>query len=339
MTAFIREAVPQHDDIDGVPSPAERERIVGHPAQRAELAAAAQGGRLHHAWLLQGPRGIGKASVAYDFARALLVGNGDPGGIRQIAQGAHPNLLHIARGPADRGGFRTQITVDEVRRLNHFFQTTAGGRWRIAIIDPAEDMNRNAANALLKILEEPPARCVFLIVNHLPGRLLPTIRSRCRVLRFEALDETEVADILAADLPETPADTLSHAARRAEGSARAGFMMIEGGGLEVGAEVERLYAQRPDWAALQKLLDALTVKGREAAYERMLTEIFRLLAAEASERLATGDLRRAAALSDLWSQEQARWREAAAFNLDRKQVALTFFRKLEAAREAGGLPA
>ena len=340
MTVFQRDAAEQHDDIDGIPSPAETDLVVGHEEPRAELAAAARSGRLHHAWLLQGPRGIGKASVAFHFARRLIGAaenetftDAVPESVfRQIAQSGHPNLLHITRPAGDRGGFHTQITVEEIRRLNHFFHTTAGGRWRVAIVDPAEDMNRNAANALLKILEEPPDRSVFLLVNHQPGRLLPTIRSRCRVLRFEPLGAQEIETALAATETDASAADRSKAAERADGSLRTAHLMLSGGGLELGEEVERLYAGRPDWTAIQKLADALTLKGREAAFELMVEELFRLLAGEAERRLAAGDRRGASKLAAYWQAERARWREAAAYNLDRKQVLLTFFRGLEELR-------
>ena len=164
-----------HDSLPDIPSPAARSRLFGHAAQWAALTAAHQSGKLHHAWLLQGPRGIGKATAAFAFARYLLspmsaMGSPEPVTdpenpvARQIAGGGHPGLVHITRPAVDKGaGFKTQITVEEIRKLNRFFRTTTGGgQWRIAIIDPADDMNRNAANALLKILEEPPERSIFL---------------------------------------------------------------------------------------------------------------------------------------------------------------------------------
>ncbi|MET0259003.1 MAG: AAA family ATPase, partial [Methylobacterium sp.] len=198
------ETLPAHDDLDDVSPPSATLRLRGRVVEWAELDGAFRSGRMHHAWLLQGPRGIGKASTAFAFARRVLGAQplaetgdsafeeADPT-VRQIAQGSHPNLLHLDRPPVDRGeGFRTQITVDEIRRLNQFFRATAGGGWRVAIVDPADDLNRSAANALLKTLEEPPERSIFLIVNHMPGRLLPTIRSRCRVLRFAPLADQVV---------------------------------------------------------------------------------------------------------------------------------------------------
>lgn len=319
--------------------------MLGQDAALESLTAAARSGRLHHAWLLQGPRGIGKASLAFDFARRLLgarVGEALADDVpedvfRQVAQGGHPNLVHITRPAAERGGgFRTQITVDGIRRLNHFFQTTAGGRWRVAIIDPADDMNRNAANALLKILEEPPERSIFLLVNHQPGRLLPTIRSRCRVLRMESLAPDTIVDILAERVGSADPASIRGAAEHSGGSARTAYLMLLAGGLEVAAEVERLYRGAPDWIAIQKLGDALTMKGREAAYDLMTADLFRLLAAEAETLQARGEVRAAADRAAFWQTEQTRWREAALFNLDRKQVILTFFTGLARLRAENG---
>lgn len=342
MSAFQRVAPERHDDIDGVPSPAETRALVGHEAARTELEDAVRSQRLHHAWLLQGPLGAGKATLAFDFARRLLSAARDgelpdeplENVSRQVEQGGHPGLVHIARPPAERGGgFRTQITVEEIRRLTHFFQTTAGGRWRIAIVDPADDMNRSAANALLKMLEEPPPRSVFLLTNHQPGRLLPTIRSRCRVLRLQPLPEAGVERILGLHVPDAGARERAAAASRAGGSARRALLMLLGGGLELAGEAERLYAAPPAWSAIQKLGEQLAMKGREAAFELVSEELFGLLARDAQDRQAAGHAGEAAALAAFWSSEQARWREGLAYNLDRKQLLVTFFHGLAQVRE------
>lgn len=171
--------------------------------------------------------------------------------------------------------------MDEIRRLTHFFHTTAGLGWRVAIVDPADDMNRNAANALLKILEEPPARSLFLIVNHMPGRLLPTIRSRCRVLRLGELQASEIAARLRQDVPDASDDEIAQASAEAMGSMRTGFQNLIGGGGEVNAQVRRLFVlSTPDWAGIQALADAVSAKGREASYGLMVRELFQALAAE-----------------------------------------------------------
>ncbi|QOG05331.1 DNA polymerase III subunit delta' [Aureimonas sp. OT7] len=329
-------AQQRHDDMDGIPPPAARLDVVGHDAALGALTQALDDGRMHHAWLLQGPQGIGKATLAFAFARTLLASTGEDtvAVARQVAQGAHPRLIHLSRPLADRGGgFKTQITVDEIRRLTHFFHTTAGLGWRVAIVDPADDMNRNAANALLKILEEPPARSLFLIVNHMPGRLLPTIRSRCRVLRLGELQAPEIASRLRRDVPDASDDEIAQASAQAMGSMRTGFQNLIGGGGEVNAQVQRLFVlSTPDWAGIQALADAVSAKGREASYGLMVRELFQALAAESEKALAGGDLRAAERLAAFWQSEDARWREGEAYNLDRKQMLLTFFTGLSAAR-------
>ena len=197
---------------------------------------------MHHAWLLQGPRGIGKATAAFAFARVLAGAEARPAARRRASRRRDrtpdrdrnlPGLIHVTRPPVERGsGFRTQITVEEVRKLNRFFHATGSSSgWRIAIIDPADDLNRSAANALLKILEEPPERSIFLIANHTPGRILPTIRSRCRLLRFEPLEESDLKRPYAVAAGGRAAR--SAAARLAEGSVRQAMMLIANGGTEI----------------------------------------------------------------------------------------------------------
>lgn len=344
--------IPGHDDIEDVPTPAERLTLLGRSAEWAELETALAAGRLHHAWLFQGPEGIGKATTAFAFARRLIGGLGvvaSPGEgeptfqadhpvVRQIAQGSHPNFLHIRRPPMDRGdGFRTQITVDEIRRLNHFFRSTAAENWRVALIDPADDMNRNAANALLKILEEPPERSIFLIVNHMPGRLLPTIRSRARALRFTPLTEEAVSRGLRDGVPEDAAASIEAAARLSGGSLRAAYHQILSGGLEIAGEVDRLYnATRTDWRHVQAVADALSQKGREEAWGLVRDGLFDRLSHDAKRALSSGDPRLASALAEFWRSETTRWQEAAAYNLDRKQTLITFAAGLASVRQKNG---
>ena len=343
-------ALPSHDDLDGVRPPALVPVLRGRAAAWNELTSAFGSGRMHHAWLLQGPRGVGKASTAFAFARyalggsdALALGSSndavsfrmDLPVSRQVAQGSHPRFFHLARPANDRGeGFKTQITVDEVRKLNQFFQSTAGEGWRIALVDPADDMNRNAANALLKTLEEPPERSLFLIVNHTPGALLPTIRSRCRVLRFEPLAEGALNQIVADELPGVSQGDRHEAVRAAGGRAREAFLILTSGGLEIEAQAERLYrGDNAEWPTVHACADALVQRGREAAWALFRDALLGRIAEDAKRFLHAGDLVRAERFASFFEEETARWRDAAAFNLDRKQTILTFFQKLEAIRK------
>jgi DNA polymerase-3 subunit delta' len=198
--------------LEGAVPPARNPHLYGHQAAEEFLARSYRSGKGHHAILIEGPEGIGKATLAFRFANHVL-SHPDPATApdhiadpdlnssvsRQIASGASHNLLHLAR-PVDEktGKTKTAITVDEVRRAGHFFSQTSGtGNWRIVIIDPADDLNRNAANAILKILEEPPRRALFLVLSHAPGKLLPTIRSRCQSLRLSPLGDRDLAKALA----------------------------------------------------------------------------------------------------------------------------------------------
>src|SRR5262249_42605211 len=180
-------------------------------------------GRLHHAWLITGPRGIGKATLAWRFTRFLLAGQqgglfgnspedltvaADASGRTLVDARSHPDLFHLRRSlNPDTGRIRTEISVDDVRGLGEFMHMTpAMGAWRVAIVDAADEMNRNAANAVLKILEEPPPNAVLLIVAHAPGRLLPTIRSRCRRLALQPLRADTVIGLLGDHAPKTTQD-------------------------------------------------------------------------------------------------------------------------------------
>lgn len=182
--------------------PRETYTLVGHADAEAELVRAMGDARMHHAWLFVGPKGVGKATLAWRFARKLLgaVGPGlsadpDDPACRMIASLSHPDLMVIRRPwDAKTGKLKSEITVDEARRLEGFFALRPSlGGWRVAIVDAADDLNPNAANALLKTLEEPPERAVILMVAHAPGAVLGTIRSRCRRLALRALSAEETA--------------------------------------------------------------------------------------------------------------------------------------------------
>src|SRR5260221_8627423 len=218
-------------------------------AEQALLSGAVSG-RLAHAWLLSGPRGVGKATLAYRFARFLLAGEGEsraglfgdaPANLaldpahpvfRRVASGGHPDLRTVARAINPKTGkLRTEIVVDDVREAIGFLRLTpAEGGWRVVIVDGAEDMNRNSANALLKVLEEPPPRAVLLLVSHAPGRLLPTIRSRCRRLDVKPPSPSLVSAVLAQRIRTLDEGDRSVVTGLAEGSIGRAFALAEAGG-------------------------------------------------------------------------------------------------------------
>lgn len=202
------------DREPGVTHPRETFDFTGHEAAEAMLAGSFGGDRMHHAWLVAGPKGVGKATLAYRFARHVLgARHGGPRPLdvdpadpiaRRIASRAHGDLFVLRRGLNDRGKARAEITVDEARELVSFFSLKpAEGGWRVAIIDAVDDLNRNAANALLKTLEEPPAKTVLILICHAPGAALATIRSRCRRLDLRPLSDDAVRATVAAQIEGT----------------------------------------------------------------------------------------------------------------------------------------
>lgn len=195
------------DKEPGAPHPRETYSFLGHDGEEHALADAIGGKRMHHAWLLTGAKGLGKATLAYRFARAALgarrIGprpfdvDPDDAIARQVSQLAHPDLFVLRRGVNERGKARREIAVDDARELGGFFALAPSmGGMRVAIIDAVDDLNTSSANALLKTLEEPPAHSVLLLVCHAPGAALATIRSRCRRLSLRALEDETVRNAL-----------------------------------------------------------------------------------------------------------------------------------------------
>lgn len=364
--------IPEPDRLEGFVHPRFATEFFGHEDAQNALLEGFASQRLHHAWLLVGPEGVGKATLAYRFARYLLAqsspsmdaqaqGLSLPAGHRVFAQVSalsHPNLLLLRRPwQADRKRLANAITVAEARRLRHFFGHTAGaGRWRVVIIDRADELNAAAANALLKNLEEPPERCVFLLICSAPGRLPVTIRSRCRTLRFSPLGNADLeAAILAAcraagcEAPNTA--TLQATMAMAHGSTRRALQLLEGGGGEMHARVVKLMGQLPrlDYQAIHALADELTSARADTAYELFFELIGESLArivghaatgegalgAEADIAQRLQGARALAQFAGLWETVQRAKAEADALNLDRKNLVLgTFFRLEETARQA-----
>lgn len=187
--------------------------MIGHTEAEKAFLEAWQAGRLHHAWLLAGPQGMGKAHFASRVARFLMThgrgGDGqplsldDPGDAaagKLVDAGNHPEVIHLARQLKDKSkDLARNITIDQVRGvIRRLHLSLSLGDWRVIIVDAVDDLETDGANALLKTLEEPPAQTLFLLVSHSPGRLLPTIRSRCRTLRFQPVDR----DVMTAWLHE-----------------------------------------------------------------------------------------------------------------------------------------
>ncbi len=270
--------IPRPDALPGWPAPEEQGAWFGDPHVERALLDSYRSGTMHHAWLLGGPKGIGKATLAYRFARFVLA-HPDPATVdatdlavapddpvaRKVAGRAHGGLLILERPWDDRGKkFRTELTVDVVRRTLPFFGTTAGeGAWRIAIVDAADEMNLSAANALLKVLEEPPPRSLFLIVSHVPGRLLPTIRSRCRRLNVPVLPMERVESALEATGVDRAVAVA--AAALSGGSLRRAAAYCDGDSLDAWRAFAAVTAHLPDMdlPAVHDLADRVATRGRD----------------------------------------------------------------------------
>ena len=281
-------------ETSSVPEANANPDLIGHGEAEGALLRAYGANRLHHAWLITGMRGIGKATLAYRFARFVLAGGGEgdlfagtPDSLyvapehpvfKRIAAGGHGDLKSLARGyDRERKKMRSEIVIGDVRGIGAFLSLTAAeGGWRVVVIDGAEDMNRNAANAVLKALEEPPRRTVLLLVSHAPGRLLATIRSRCRHLPLKPLAEEDVTRLLHRLGPGLDAGEATALARIAEGSPGKALALAEEGGIELYRELVGLLTPLPelDVKALHGLGDRLGRRGNEDGFHTF-TELTR----------------------------------------------------------------
>ncbi len=296
--------LPEPDIVEGAPHPRETAQVIGQAQAQQEFLTAFNSGRLHHGWLITGPRGVGKATLAYQIARFLLAtpvaaAAGDRVGAapapesldtpqdhpvaRRIGARAEPGLCVVRRGGAgssdaeqkknlEAGKFSADIRVSEVRRLANFFHLSAadGGR-RVVIVDAADEMNVQAANALLKMLEEPPANAILLLVCHQPTRLLPTIRSRCRELRLTPLSPLDMTRALDQAQVQPPGDPQA-LAELAAGSVGEAIRLINLGGMKVYRDLVDLYGTMPrlDRARALKLAEDAATRGAEAKLDLLI---------------------------------------------------------------------
>jgi len=273
--------------------------LFGHDDAVAAFKDGMSSGRLHHAWLISGPEGVGKALFAQKAAlRVLAEGAGPPvtsPGLdvpdthpiaRLVEAGSHPDLMRLQRLQKDTGELARAIVVDQVRGLQRLFSTTASlSPWRIVIIDAADDLERSAANALLKNLEEPPPSSVFFLVSHASHRLLPTIRSRCRQVRLSRLDADAMTSALRAALPDADEAEIQALAEAGDGSpGRAAAFR----GLDIGAldGAMRALAEQGDASNARRsaLAQLLSLKSAQPRYEAFLARAPSFIAAAARER-------------------------------------------------------
>jgi DNA polymerase-3 subunit delta' len=366
--------LPEPDAVEGAPHPRRAARLFGQEAAEAAFLAAWNAGRLHHAWLISGPRGSGKATLAWRIAAFLLHQEAGPGLFgpaaaasldtdpdsplrHRMAALSEPRLHLVRRSQGEKEDkVATVIRVEDVRRMRDFFRLSAadGGR-RVVIVDAAEEMNPQAANALLKELEEPPKLATFLMASHQPGALLPTIRSRCRTLHTRALEHGAVAAALdQAGVAVDEADRAALAAL-AGGSAGFGVRLVNLGGLEMYAGLVALAGSAPgmDRPAAIRLSEGFGGRQNEPRFEMLLTLVDLLLSRLAragslgppaqvtspAERAVLARLAPSPAAGRVWAGLQqelsARARQGKAVNLDPASLILdTLLRIDEAAKLA-----
>ena len=341
-------AKTQADAVE-LPHPRETFTLFGHAEAERALLDEYRSGRIAHAWLIGGPAGIGKATLAYRMARFVLA-HPDPlapavrgaatlavppesPAARRVAGRAHPDLLVLEREPDDKGKMRTMISVEQVRRTVGFFGSTAGeGGWRVCIVDSADELNPAGANARLKMLEEPPPRSLCRVVSHAPGRLLPTIRSRCRRLSLRPLDAADVVAAAAAALGSDADETvLRQAAVAADGSVARAIALSGGPQLALRDTVIELLARLPatDPRALHALGDTID-RGDDDLFE-IFIETARDWLSDKLDRVA--DPARLARVADAWERLNRAAGDADTYNLERKPLVFNVFGLLaEAAR-------
>lgn len=336
------------DVLDGARHPAEQPKLFGHGAAEAFLARSYRSGKGHHAILIEGPEGIGKATLAFRFANHVLTHPepaeapetlADPAPdspvTRQLASGASHHLLHLAR-PVDEktGKAKSAITVDEVRRAGKFLAQTSGtGNWRIVVIDPADDLNRNAANAILKILEEPPKRALFLVLTHAPGKLLPTIRSRCLPLSLSPLAPEDLAAALAS-LGALPSGARADAViAAAHGSVSQALKLVNYGGFDILEAFRTIVGggAEPPRRDVHKLADVLSAKDSDIVFGFFCRQALDFVTEAAREAALAGDIGRADRLAQLSFRLTEKLTVAQAYNLDRKQTVIGLIDDIRAA--------
>ena len=339
-------------EVLDIPLPRENHRLFGHNGVEAALFEACRAGRLHHSQLFSGPRGIGKSTLAFRLARHLLKAEmkGDlleldlhdtkgfnvspeDSVFKQIAAGGHPALCIVERmRNLDTGKTARDITVGDIRGLSNFFRMTVlAGGWRVAIVDPADAMNQNAANALLKILEEPPERSVIILISHAPGQLLPTIRSRCNVVHMSPPrpeDFLTALEALKLFAPKKDHDLLAELSAGSIGDAAA---LLQLDGLTMHRKISTLIDRRIGEfdSELHKFGDQLAQNGQEDAFElftrlmqRVIGNKIVSIARQGATAQAGGELDR---WLDVWEKVRVLLSQAVRLGLDRKHVVLNAF--------------
>lgn len=337
---------PRETDIH----PRRRTNLVGHRETEQQLLRAYQSGRMHHAWLLAGPRGIGKATLAYRLARFILqfpkpelaldrstlYVPPEAAAAKRIVSRGHPDLLVLERQfDPKRERLKSEIVIEDAREASEFFSRTAGeGGWRICIVDSADDLNSASANALLKILEEPPARCLFLLVSHQPGSLLRTIRSRSLRVDLRPLSNDETLSVLK-DVSGEGDDqaALERAGILAAGSPGRALELLANKGAEIFAGFRTTMSERGGLQPAEQFRLADRFSGRDGAEDfDIFCEL--LLGWTAGEARRFAGVGKGAAMAGAHGDIAHSIRLTNALNLDRRQAILDAMSRLEEAMKA-----
>lgn len=348
------EASQEADRFGEAPHPRKMLYLFGHSEIEKELLGIYRSGRLPHAILIGGPEGIGKATLAWRFARFLLA-NPNPSSrsclaandlfvprdhvvTRQIDSLAHPDLCLLRRTWSEKAHrLYKDIRIDDIREVNRIFQQGAGqGGYRICIVDKAEDLNPSSANALLKTIEEPPPRSLFLIIAVAPNRLLPTIRSRCHKIVLKALSELAIRQVIEAVGPpwsESVETDKRIAGARARGCVHNALRLLGGLGLELDRNLRPLLESLPnlDWRHVQQLAELVAQSSDSLEFDMMLEAIFDWLheRVRRGAEQGHGDAAHAlAAYATAWERLAADAREDEYLNLDKRPFVLSAFAAL-----------
>ncbi|MBX4335746.1 DNA polymerase III subunit delta' [Bartonella raoultii] len=321
-----------YDDINTVLSPSQNNVIFGHEDARHFLARMRKEGRLHHALLFEGEHGIGKATLAFHLAWNILSSQKDvflqpehnSVTWRQITQGSHSGLLYISRRfDAKTQKFKNGVLIDDIRDIMHFLnQTSQENGWRIIIIDPADDMNKNAANAILKILEEPPAKTLFIIITHSLGKLLPTIRSRCQQISLRALNDNEMKKVIThafrnQDIHDKTIDVII---QRSKGNPRKAALLLDHGGLEIIKNIDTFLEQSVcNLAIVHTLAQTLSSLSASVQFQQFCDEILDKIYKRAIILAERGNLPLSKKYAQIWQEILQEIGEMQSFNLDKKQ--------------------
>jgi len=326
-------------------APRETTALFGHRDAEQTLLAAYRSGRIPHAWLIGGAQGIGKATLAYRMARFVLahsdsaaqaVQNADSLYVdqdhpvaRQVSNGSHGGLLTLERALNEKGAMSSVITIKDSRETIGFFGSTAAsvGGWRVCVVDTVDELNTNASNQLLKILEEPPARSLFLLISHAPARVLATIQSRCRKLPLRPLETDDVIQAAAEAGGLTRRDpALAEAADAAEGSVARALTLLGGQSLGLHQRTLDLLNRLPqlDQRALHALGEALPLNDR-VGLKAFVDTIDRWLTGHLHGPDVGSNLPRLARLAEVWEKINSAARDTESFNLERKPLVFSVF--------------